>query len=432
MRTVNRLVVVGIAIVLAGFAPATDADQNDHRKWIPPEFEAQGLDEDPALEEEDTALPQPKGRSIVEAVLVVQEGDIPTGGLTPVSSLNSPFTNGNGKLGFTGSIGENFVWYDTDITWLNSDGLPDTLTGGESTMGISDTGGFIYSPSVNGNDSVWTQNGLLLTEGVAAPGYAPPTLVTFNSRPHMLPSGQAYWVAGVDTTGGASTNARVLYTSVDGTPATIAPILRSGDMVGSYAIAGGSLGVDFDYQISDNASHHIHVLNLDTGSTTWDGIVYVDGVSVAGEGFPSGAGDNWDNFDALSINNAGDYLFSGDTDGDSATDEFIAYNGVIAVREGDTIDGVTLTSSAGVRAVSINNLGHAAHLWSYGSGEDLFFTCNAADLYAGSTMVLAVLDEVDLDADGTGDATVIDFNASNTIGPGLWLGDPNVPEFLAF
>jgi len=420
--TWSGVVVSGLISVSICFATAATGTAADLQPMVTPELEAMGFDVDPAREHETAIPPQPKTRAIVDAVLVIQEGQIPPGAVTPVSSLSTPFTNGTGEVGFTGSIGENFVWFGNGITWLNSDGLPDTLTGGESTMGISDTGGFVYSPSVNGNDSVWTHNGLLQTENVAAPGYAPPTTVTFNSRPQMLPGGAAYWVSGLSYTGGTSSEGRVLYTSSDSIPASIVPVLASDDLVGGVPIVRPS-GIDFDYQISDNALHHIHVLLLDVASTTWDGIVYVDGLSVAAEASPSGAGDNWDNFDTVSINNTGDYLFSGDTDGASTTDEFIAYNGVIAIREGDTIGGVTLTSSASVRTVSINNLGHAAHIWSNNAGEDLFFACNAADLAAGSTLVLAVLDEVDLDSNGTGDATVIDFNASNIIGPGLWLAE---------
>ena len=420
--TWRDVVVSGLVIVTICFATPKPATAAELQPVVTPELESMGLDEDPAREPENSVPAQPKRRAIVGAELVTQEGQTPPGAVTPVSSLNTPFTNGLGDVGFTGSIGENFVWFGTGITWLNSDGLPDTLTGAETTMGISDTGGFVYSPSVNGDDSVWTHNGLLQTENVAAPGYAPPTMVTFNSRPQMLPGGAAYWVSGLSYTGGTSSEGRVLYTSSDSNPVSTVPVLASDDLVGGVPIDRPS-GIDFDYQISDNALHHIHVLLLDVASTNSDGIVYVDGSSVAAEGSPSGDGDNWDNFDTVSINNAGDFLFSGDTDGATTTDEFIAHNGVIAIREGDTIGGVTLTSSASVRAVSINNLGHAAHIWGYSGGEGLFFSCVAGDLTDGSTLVLAVGDEVDLDSNGTGDATVIDFNASSSIAPGLWLAE---------
>jgi hypothetical protein len=414
VRTVTMFATAVAAVALAAIpAFADDGDPT----WA--ELEAMGL-EAPHGPEEPVSLQG--GRAIVPATLVLQEGDIPTGAPAAVTALNSPFTNGNGTVGFTGSAGENFVWYDGGIVWLNSDALPVVLSGAEGTMGVSDTGGFIYSPSVAGDDGVWTHNGLLLVEGVAAPGYAPPTTVTFNSRPHMLPGGASYWIAGVSYSGGTSSEGRVLYTSSDSTPATITPVIASDDLVGGLAIDRPS-GVDFDYQISDDGSHHIHVLLLDTGSTTDDGIVYVDGGIIARETFATGAGDNWDNFDNVSINDSGDFLFSGDTDGATGSDEFVAYNGTIAIREGDTIGGINLTSSATVNTLSLNNLGHAAMIWTSAGAETLFFACDASDLVASTVAVLTVGDEIDLDGNGVGDATVTDFNASSSIGPGLWLAE---------
>ena len=72
--------------------------------------------------------------------------------------------------GFTGTISDgittdNFVWFDSGYTWLNSDALPgNTLTGAESSCGIGDLMEFLYSPSTDGSDSVWSQNGLVLEE----------------------------------------------------------------------------------------------------------------------------------------------------------------------------------------------------------------------------------------------------------------------------
>jgi hypothetical protein len=387
------------------------------------ELERLGLDE-PIPADDSRPLAKAGDRALVPATLIVRDGDTPPGAPGAVTALNAPFTNGDGEVGFTGSAGENFVWFDTGITWLSSDAPPGTtLSGAESTMGIGNNGEFIYSPSVNGDDAVWTHNGLLLVENIPAPGYPPPTTGTFNSRPHMLPSGASYWVAGISYTGGTSTEGRVLYTSSDSTPASITPVIASDDLVGGLPIDRPS-GIDFDYQISDDASHHIHVLLLDTGSTTDDGIVYVDGNIIARETFPSGGGDNWDNFDVVTINNDGNYLFSGDTDGATTSDEFIAYNGTIAMREGDTVAGVPLTSTASVRAASLNNLGRAAYIWNAsGIGEVLFYACDASDLAGSSIEVLRTNDELDLDATPGADALVTDFNASSAVGPGLWLAE---------
>jgi hypothetical protein len=330
-------------------------------------------------------------------------------------------------VGFSGAVDrggstDNFIWFDSGPVWFNSDAVGSTLTGAEGTIGVGDAGEFVYSPSVDGNDSVWTQDGLLLTEDVPAPGGAPGELNSFNSRPQMIPNGTAYWVGGITNSPGGSTQARALYRAADTATPVITPVLQSGDMIGGFTIDSPS-GVGFDYQISDDESHHIHDLLMDTGSTTNDGFVYVDGALVARELDPAAGGiggENWDNFDIMSINNAGDYIFSGDTDGSTATDEFIAYNGTIAIREGDTVGGQTLGSS--VNAGSINNLGQAVFIWTVPAGEGLFFAADAANL-AGAVLLLQTGDAIDTDGNGTGDFTVTDFNASNIIGPGLTLAE---------
>jgi hypothetical protein len=81
--------------------------------------------------------------------------------------------------------------------------------------------------------------------------------------------------------------------------------------------------------------------------TASDDALFVDGLLVAQEGSPApgGGGDNWATFDITSINNAGDYLFTGNTDGATSMDEYIAFNAAIVVREGQTLDGVTLTGA---------------------------------------------------------------------------------------
>jgi hypothetical protein len=347
---------------------------------------------------------------IVEATLVLQVGD-DSGGAGIVTTLNQPFVNGIGDPGFTGNATENFVWSGAGVIWVSSNGLPSVLTGAEFTMGIGDLGEFIYSPSTDGSDSVWTDLGLLAIENVQAPGMPTGTNSTFHSRPTMIPSGQAYWVAGHgDGSGGTTSVGRILYTSSDGSPTAISIILRTGDTIDGQIV--DATGVDFDYDFSDNAGHHIHVLDM-VGSTATDGFVYVDGALIAREGDPNGSGvDNWDNFDFVSINSAGSYLFSGDTDGDTNGDEFIARNGVIVLREGDTVAGITLEPGAAVRGVAINDSGETVFGWASGGIERLFFAGDAADIPGTAALVLSTGDEVDLDGDGTGDATVTDLPAT--------------------
>jgi hypothetical protein len=294
-------------------------------------------------------------------------------------------------------------------------------------MGVSDAGGFIYSPAVDGGDAVWTQNGALLVEGDPAPDFSPPALSVFNSRPQMLATGRAHWVGGVDLSGGNTTQARALFTSGSATAGDIDVVLRSGDMVGGFPIRSGSSGIAFDYDFSEDGVHHIQELVLDTGSTADDDVVYVDGIVVARQAQSTGEGDSWASFGSVAINASGHYLFSGDTDGATASDEFIAYDGAILVREGDDLSGAVLTTPATNTALSLDDEGRAVHIWTTASNEILFFACNASNLADESVRVLATGDGVDLDGNGTSDAVVTDFNASDVVGPGLDLaGDDRV------
>ncbi len=367
--------------------------------------------------------PAAKNGVIRTATLVLQDGDTPAGAPGAVTAINSPFTNGSGDVGFTGTAGEVFVWRDNGIVWLNSDAPGVTLSGGESTMGIGDAGQFIYSPSVDGQDAVWTHNGLLAVTGTQAPGFAVATVSTFHSRPTMCPNGQVFWVSGFNESGGDTTEGRILYTSHNGTLAATQVVLRSDDVIGGFAIDRPS-GVDFDYQGSDDGTHLIAVLQMDTGSSLDDGFVFVDGALVARETGLTGDGDYWDNFDSVSINDDGDYLFSGDTDGDTSVDEFIAFNGAIAIREGDTVDGIQLTTAASLLALGLNNRGEAVYAWSTGLGtKHLFVAGDATHLAETSLLVLSTGDQIDIDGDGASDATVVDLKANSGIGPGLWLAE---------
>ncbi len=352
------------------------------------------------------------------AWIVVKEGDLVGG--SAVTTLNAPFTDGYGRVGFVGGreTGDRFIWYNDGPIFYSSDDLDNTVTGGESTMGISDAGRFIYSPSVNGNDAVYTSGGPLLAGGDLIP--AVNLYSTFNSRPQMLPNGYAYWIGGTTETVGTSTTNRHLFCATDPTdPSTITRVLGGGDIIDGKAIKTSAS--NFNYELSDNGLHHIHRLEMDTGSSTNDMHIYVDGAFVAQEGTPTGEGDNWAGLDLVSANNLGNYIFSGDTDGDSAMDEFVAYNGAIAVREGDTLDGVTLTSAT-LRAISINDLDQVVHMWGTSDGEALFFG-DGDDLRNSSRLLLQTGNEIDIDGDGVGDFVVNDFNASATIGPGLELAE---------
>lgn len=354
--------------------------------------------------------------NIVSGDIVVREGDSIDG--STVDSVNSPFTNGNGQVGAVLALadGRRAIWYDTGVIFTSDLGLPDVLSGGEGTMGIGNNGEFIYSPSFNGDDSVWGQNGLILSEPNAAPDL-PGFNSTFNSRPQMIDDGTGFWVGGVnDGMGGTSTASRHLFRSNPN--GTLDRVMGAGDVIGNTGglTINATNGIDFDYHVSGNGSNMINALVAATSSSS-DGMIAVNGSMVAQEGSATGQGDNWANFDNVSINNVGNYLFSGDTDGATSSDEFIAYNGSIALREGMSLDGLTLGGS--VNALSLNNNNESVFIWStVESTETLFYADDSGD-FASAIALLSVGDLFDENNDGIADWVIDDFNASGVIGPGL-------------
>ncbi|MBI5866310.1 MAG: hypothetical protein HZB38_17705 [Planctomycetes bacterium] len=352
----------------------------------------------------------------IPASIVARVGD-PLDGST-ISTLNSPFTNSLGQVGFVAALADasRSIWVGGGSVFNSSSALPDVLTGGESTMGISDAAGFIYSPSFNGNDAVYTHLGLLLADGDPAPGM-PGMFSSFNSRPTMTPGGDANWIAGWATTPGGASVGRMFYTAAGANPASTTIIIKTGDIVDGFPV--GTSGVGFGYDVSQDNRHRIIALTLSTGSTTNDVCIWVDGTVVARESLPTGQGDNWQTFSSMGINNNGNHVITGDTDGATATDAFVAYDGVIVLREGTVVDGVTLSGTC--RWISIDNNNKVAFVHDSSAGETLFYG-DAADL-ANAIVVAHVGDSLDTDGDNVGDHTLMDFKASGTIGPGLDVND---------
>jgi len=363
--------------------------------------------------------PDDASAAVVPAELVAREGDIPMGAGEAVAVINRSFALADGTVAFAGTLssGDGFVFIDDQIVWLNSDELGLVLGGAETAMGASAAGGFIYGPTVDGDEAVWTHNGLLALENTQAPVFPAGVTTTFHSRPSMIANGTAYWISGINASGGTSTEQRLIYRSPTAMPGDIEVVLSAGDMVGGLLIDSPN-GIDFDYQVSNDEAHMIVVLLMDTGSLVDDGHIYVNGALLHQEDTPNGSGDNWDNFDLVAINNQGHYLVSGDTNGDNATDEFLAVDGVIQIREGDMVDGITLTSGASMRVLAINDIDRVAHAWQYDGGgpEVLFYACDVADVSASSLAVLMTgVDELDFDGDGVGDALVTDIAATSSV-----------------
>jgi hypothetical protein len=353
----------------------------------------------------------------------VKEGDTApgSGGLT-ITTVNNPYNDGSGKVGFTGALsgGVNFVWYDNQIIFRNSDtGTTPTLSGAEGTMGVAPGGQFIFSPSINSNDGLWSHLGEVLKESDPAPGI-PGKFISFASRPRMSPNGEGYVVSGWRTnpTSG-STEGRILYRWPSlGSPGSPTIPYKSGDIVDGLAI--GTSGIDFDYDFSNNGSQLINVVQINTGSTNTDDRMLVNGAVIARANGPTGVGGElWGPtpFDIPKINNAGQYVFVGDTNAATNIDGVIVANGSIVLREGGVIDGKTWTAGYGVRGLDINDSGLVAFILEAAGttpSEGWLFAGDVNNL-ANAAALLAIGSVLDVNGDLVGDYTLTNFLSTPTL-----------------
>lgn len=307
---------------------------------------------------------------------------------------------------------------------LQTEKLVGTLqqTSFESFFGVADDGTACYSPSADdtastltGLDGVWLGDAVVAIEGdpiASLPG----KVWRFGSRPGVTADGQPYWVGGIDDGATGADEGRGLFF---GLGATV--LYKTGDVLAGAPGPVAPSGVDFDFRFSALGTHHITGLDTDA-DTSSDFVIAVDGalLQIGGgnvqEGVPLPAaagglaGENWDNFDSLGINEAGDYLITGDSDGDAATDEFLLRNGAIVHREGDVVDGRMLTGA--LEGAFLNENGEVAFIWDVEDGGD-----SLEALYFESTLVQLEGDNVDVTGDGVPDpgATISSFTGISTL-----------------
>lgn len=339
--------------------------------------------------------------------LVVKQGDAVAG--SSATDFSGVYTSGDGKPGVQVTLadGRRAIWRDNGVVFVSDQLPPNTLTGGEGSIGVGNGGKFIYSPSFNGGDSVVTQDGRLMVANDPIPGTS--EFSTFHSRPMMLPSGEAIWIGGFTATSGGSTAGRVIFRCPDTTnPATITNGLRSG-MVLPGGLTITSTGLGFTYDFSDDGLNHIHRIIVSGGAT--NEIVYFNGNKIARVGEAAFGTELWSSFNVVATNNLGDSLFSGNTNGPTTADEVLVFNGNEVLREGQVVDGVTLGSL--VDWAALDNSGRFGVIWDSSRTETLFIgrTTN----FSGARAVLSVGDQLDVDGDDVADYTLTDFNPSTTI-----------------
>lgn len=371
--------------------------------------------------------------SAQDASAVLRENDIlpSVGPAAAVTSISQVAVNGVG--GWAATIGTDDGVNDLDHVWGSANGIAPasalqtnavigTLdqTSFETFFGIDDAGVPGYSAictdsstATTGLDSAWFGNALHAIEDQPIPAL-PGKVWRFASRVGTTTNGIPYWVGGINDASGTVEGNGLFF---NGTP-----LLKTGDLVpGLPGVLDGS-AVDFDYRFSALGTHWITPVDVVTGSSLDDGHVLLDGAPIATatgtiaeaqplpENLGGLAGENWDNFDYFSITESGEYLMTGDTDAVVGLDEFVSRNGVIIYREGDVIDGVTLSGS--IDGAYMNEKGDIAYVWDANDGSGA-----VESLFLNGKRLLSVGDAIDLDGDGVIDpgAILSDFTGINSV-----------------
>ena len=361
--------------------------------------------------------------AIVPGEVIVQQGDAVSGTAAVVSDMRAPFVESGGTVAFTGALsdGDQFVWRDDQVIWLGSTEMTVALGQAESSMGTNAAGAFVYAPLIDGLSGLYTDQGVFALQGQPAVGMPPGFLSTFHQSPTMVDNGTIWWITGADDTGTGVTQSMQLVRQPTAPAGPPEIMLASGDMIDGLVIAGQD-GIDTDYQVSRNGLVLIAVLRMDIAPSS-DSVVYANGDLIAIESGVAAGTELWSRFDLVAINDSGQHAFSAATNEVPGLDTVIAYDGVIFVREGSTLDGIALAEPADVRMLAVDEHGRLAHTWHYGAGEEtVFFSCSPQGL-GSTTAVISVGDELDLDGDGTGDGLFINDILSNTGEPGRAIGD---------
>lgn len=352
--------------------------------------------------------------AVVRGRIVLQDGDAPEGDAVVVN-MGAAVVNSLGEVAFVGNLDDDdhFVFIGNAVVWLGSDAVGDVFSAAETAVDSNGLGRFVYPPDVDGLDGLYTDAGLLALEGQQAAGMPNGFEYTFHTLPTMTADGAAYWIAGYDDDGDGIVDGRAFYRSDDGLPGSIELLMRSGDDLDGFIIDTDVASIANAYAVSEDGQHRVHVIGT-TADTTQDAFVRVDEAFVAREGDLTADGDAWQVFDLTAINANGNWMLTGDTNAALDADEFVAYNGAIVAREGGQVDGITLGTPASLRHITITDLDQAAHVWGYqtanGFRESMFFVCDTGDFVPSTqTVFTTVEDELDIDGDDVGDATITDL-----------------------
>ncbi len=366
------------------------------------------------------------------ATAVLQEGQaVPNAPGLTCSSLQNPATNsiGGWVINFNGTTGSetlSTVWGSVDgvsaPAIIRQEGVfgEYTQTSYEFQLGFGDGGQVGYSPTLTkgattGLDSVWIDSTPIIVEGDPVPvGPAVGRYWTFGSAVSLDARGKAYFVAGTSAT---PTGSSSQYGFFDSDLNYV--LYASQELPGLPArLDDTSQIISFEYKVSRFGNNYIGPVTMETTgtglTTSNDNAIVINGEALYLGGsivredqtLPASVGGEpnevWDNFRAFGISDSGEYLITGDSDkgvSGTAKDEFVVVNGSIAIREGDVVDGYTI--SGAIEFATMNDSGDWAVVWdadvpAVGNVECLIFN--------GHIVLLEEVTTLDLTGDGIPDA----------------------------
>jgi hypothetical protein len=228
------------------------------------------------------------------------------------------------------------------------------------------------------DSGVYFNTALVIQESDAstAPEFSPktPYIGFFDVKPNDV--NQLLVVASVDDPAIATSVDRALViVTVDGTGALLSESVfaKEGDILPGQTEAVADFGTGPHQSAINNSGQLLFFADL-TGSSSADGVVYLNNVVLAQEGQPSPIpGRNYEFLSSrgMDLNNNGGYVHKANLTGDSSDDELIVVNGGVFVREGDTLAAIepfTFTSfGTGSGPVKIDDNDNV--LW-YGDWND--------------------------------------------------------------
>jgi hypothetical protein len=376
------------------------------------------------------------------ATALIREGDeVP--GQGNVNSISNPAVSHAGGYAVTlNTLGDTTT---LSHVWGDASGGPGSVIFTEGTYagyqqnsfesfhGLSDAGDPAYSAVADevpagstGLDGVWVGATPVLVEEQAVPSM-PGQYSVFGSRPGITADGHPYWVGGISTVQGGSTQNRVLFYGYGATP-----MFMGGDPVGGVPEAAqiNTGGVDFNYRFSAYGTNWVMEVLVNSGSSLNDGVVVANGTAVtAGGGLMREAspvpvvvgglpGETWDNFDYFGINESGLILVTGDTGTNVSQDEFVLLGEQIVLREGAVLSTPSgdFTVNGAIEGAYINEQGDWAATWDV---DDSGLVNREALIYNGDLLLIEG-DPVDLSGDGTvePDSLLANFTGISTLAVG--------------